>query len=71
MMIIDIIFLDYHHHKLKVMVMMIIDLIFIDDDDDDDDDDGDDDEAFRVLQSKSVCTIITADSAQTSISLVH
>ena len=67
-MIIDIIFLDYHHHKLKVMVMMIIDLIFIDDDDDDDDDD---DEAFRVLQSKSVCTIITADSAQTSISLVH
>ena len=68
MMIIDIIFLDYHHHKLKVMVMMIIDLIFIDDDDDDDDDD---DEAFRVLQSKSVCTIITADSAQTSISLVH
>ena len=64
MMIIDIIFLDYHHHKLKVMVMMIIDLIFIDDDDDDD-------EAFRVLQSKSVCTIITADSAQTSISLVH
>ena len=62
-MIIDIIFLDYHHHKLKVMVMMIIDLIFIDDDDDD--------EAFRVLQSKSVCTIITADSAQTSISLVH
>ena len=62
MMIIDIIFLDYHHHKLKVMVMMIIDLIFIDDDDD---------EAFRVLQSKSVCTIITADSAQTSISLVH
>ena len=63
MMIIDIIFLDYHHHKLKVMVMMIIDLIFIDDDDDD--------EAFRVLQSKSVCTIITADSAQTSISLVH
>ena len=42
--------------------MMIIDLIFIDDDDD---------EAFRVLQSKSVCTIITADSAQTSISLVH
>ena len=63
MMIIDIIFLDYHRHKLKVMVMMIIDLIFIDDDDDD--------EAFRVLQSKSVCTIITADSAQTSISLVH
>ena len=63
MMIIDIIFLDYHHHNLKVMVMMIIDLIFIDDDDDD--------EAFRVLQSKSVCTIITADSAQTSISLVH
>ena len=60
MMIIDIIFLDYHHHKLKVMVMMIIDLIFIDDDDDDD-------EAFRVLQSKSVCIIITADSAQTSI----
>ena len=46
--------------------MMIIDLIFIDDDDDDDDD-----EAFRVLQRKSVCTIITADSAQTSISLVH
>ena len=66
MMIIDIIFLDYHRHKLKVMVMMIIDLIFIDDDDDDDDD-----EAFRVLQSQSVCTIITADSAQTSISLVH
>ena len=42
---------------------MIIDIILIDNDDDDD--------AFRVLQSKSVCTISTADSAKTSFSLVH
>ena len=38
---------------------MVIDIILIDDD------------AFRVLQSKSVCTISTADSAKTSFSLVH
>ena len=44
---------------LKVMVMMIIDIILIDDD------------AFPILQSKSMCTIGTADSAKTSFSLVH